>query len=173
MRRLRDVGLNTVYIECWKNGYTQYPSQVLQRTIGLDRRPALIPQDPSDAPDSLKSDGRDLLAEAVLVAHRHGLLAIAWFEYGFMAAHHATNNHLRQLKPHWLSRDLQGNTIAPNGFVWLNPLHPEPRRFLLDLVLEAIDRYDLDGIQLDDRIVWPYITMGYDDYTRAVYANEH
>jgi hypothetical protein len=40
-------------------------------------------------------------------------------------------------------------------------------------VLEAVDKYDLDGVQLDDRIVWPYITMGYDDYTRAVYANEH
>ncbi len=173
MRRLRAVGLNTVYIECWKNGYTQYPSQVLKRTIGLDRRPALMPQDPSDPTDAIQSEGRDLLAEAVLEAHRNGLLAIAWFEYGFMAAHKSTDNHLRTMKPEWLSKDIHGNTIAPNGFVWMNPLHPEPRRFLLDLVLEAIDHYDLDGIQLDDRIVWPYITMGYDDYTRAVYANEH
>jgi hypothetical protein len=57
--------------------------------------------------------------------------------------------------------------------VWMNPLHPEARRFLLDIVLEAIDKYDLDGIQLDDRIVWPYITMGYDDFTRNAYAAEH
>jgi putative ABC transport system permease protein len=53
------------------------------------------------------------------------------------------------------------------------PLHPEARRFLLDLVLEAIDTYDLDGIQIDDRIVWPYITMGYDDYTKEIYAKEN
>jgi hypothetical protein len=55
----------------------------------------------------------------------------------------------------------------------MNPLHPEPRRFLLDLVLEAVEKYDLDGVQLDDRIVWPYVTMGYDDYTVAMYRNEH
>jgi uncharacterized lipoprotein YddW (UPF0748 family) len=90
-----------------------------------------------------------------------------------MAAHKDTDNHLRRMKPEWLSRDIDGNEVAPNGFVWMNPLHPEARRFLLDIVLEAVDKYDLDGVQLDDRIVWPYVTMGYDDYTVAMYRNEH
>ncbi|MDX2148685.1 MAG: family 10 glycosylhydrolase [Planctomycetota bacterium] len=173
MRRLRDVGLNTVYVEVWKNGYTQFPSKVLQRTIGVDRRPALTKQDPSDDTSKLKSPGRDLLQETLTEAHRNGLNYVAWFEYGFMAAHKDTDNHLRRMKKDWLSKDIKGNEVAPNGFVWMNPLHPEPRRFLLELVLEAIDLYDLDGVQLDDRIVWPYVTMGYDDYTRAIYAKEH
>jgi len=173
MRRLREIGLNTVYVEVWKNGYTQYPSEVLRRTVGVDRRPALVPQDPSDGPEALKQPGRDLLQEMLIEAHRNGLITVAWFEYGFMAAHKSSNPHLRRMKPDWLSRDIQGNEVAPNGFVWMNPLHPEARQFLLDLVLEAIDHYDLDGIQLDDRIVWPYVTMGYDDYTRKVYAAEH
>lgn len=171
MRRLRDIGLNTVYVECWKNGYTQFPSATLQKTIGVDRRPNLMPQDPSDV--SKKRPPRDLLAETLIEAHRHGLVYVAWFEYGFMAAHKDTQNHLRQLKKDWLSRDINGNEVAPNGFVWMNPLHPEARQFLIDLVIEAIDRYDLDGVQLDDRIVWPYYTFGYDDYTRSVYAKEH
>ena len=173
MRRLREIGLNTVYVECWKNGYTQFPSQVLKNTIGVDRRPALMRMDPSDTPDAIKAQGRDLLQETVIEAHRNGLIYIAWFEYGFMAAHKSTKNDLWKQKPEWLSRDIKGSEIAPNGFVWMNPLHPETRKFLLDLVLEAIDKYDLDGIQLDDRIVWPYYTMGYDDYTRSVYAKEH
>jgi uncharacterized lipoprotein YddW (UPF0748 family) len=173
MRRLREIGLNTVYVETWKNGYTQYPSEVLMRTIGVDRRPNLMPQDPSDTPEQLKKPARDLLEETLIEAHRNQLVYIAWFEYGFMAAHKDTMNHLRRMKPEWLSRDIKGNEVAPNGFVWMNPLHPEARRFLLDLVLEAVDRYDLDGVQLDDRIVWPYVTMGYDDYTREVYAREH
>jgi uncharacterized lipoprotein YddW (UPF0748 family) len=173
MQRLRDIGLNTVYVECWKNGYTQYPSQVLFKTIGEDRRPALMKQDPSDEPEKVAKPGRDLLGEAVIEAHRNGLLCVAWFEYGFMASHKSFDSKLRQMKPDWLSRDINGNDIAPNGFAWMNPLHPEARRFLLDLVLEAVDRYDLDGIQLDDRIVWPYINMGYDDYTKKVYASEH
>lgn len=171
MRRLRGIGLNTVYVEAWKNGYTQYPSETLKRVIGVDRRPDLVKQDPGDPDGALPA--RDLLEETLIEAHRNGLLYIAWFEYGFMAAHKDTDNHLRRMKPEWLSRDIEGGTVAPNGFVWMNPLHPEARRFLLDLVLEAIDRYDLDGIQLDDRIVWPYYTMGYDDFTVAWYRNEH
>lgn len=171
MKRLREIGLNTVYVEAWKNGYTQYPSQVLKRVIGVDRRPALIKQDPGDPDQAVEA--RDLLGEAVIEAHRNELLCIAWFEYGFMAAHKDTQNHLREMYPHWLSRDASGNEVAPNGFVWMNPLHPETRRFLLDLILEAVDRYDLDGIQLDDRIVWPYYTMGYDDFTVSWYRNEH
>ncbi|MEO0483988.1 MAG: family 10 glycosylhydrolase [Planctomycetota bacterium] len=171
MRRLKEMGLNTVYVEAWKNGYTQYPSETLKKVIGVERRPALVKQDPGD-PDG-PVEARDLLAEAVIEAHRNGLLCIGWFEYGFMAAHKETDNHLRRMKPEWLSQDIDGNTVAPNGFVWMNPLHPEPRRFLLDLILEAVDRYDLDGVQLDDRIVWPYVTMGYDPYTRAAYANDH
>ena len=171
MRQLAQIGLNTVYIETWKNGYTQYPSDTLQRIIGVDRRPALMKMDPSD-PDR-PVEARDLLSETLIEAHRNGLLYIAWFEYGFMAAHQTTMNHLREQRPEWLSRDIEGNTVAPNGFVWMNPLHPEARRFLLDLILEAVDRYDLDGVQLDDRIVWPYVTMGYDDFTVAWYRNEH
>ncbi|MBL9002358.1 MAG: family 10 glycosylhydrolase [Phycisphaerae bacterium] len=173
MRRLREIGLNTVYVECWKNGYTQFPSKVLERTIGLDRRPGLMKQDPSDDPTRVEQAGRDLVAETLREARANGLRYIAWFEYGFMAAHKSTDNHLRRMKREWLSLDRHGNEIAPNGFVWMNPLHPEARRFLLDLVLEAVANYDLDGVQLDDRIVWPYVTMGYDEHTRRVYAQEH
>lgn len=171
MRRIREMGLNTVYVEAWKNGYTQYPSEVLERVIGVDRRPALIKQDPGDPDRAVEA--RDLLGETTIEAHRNGLMIIGWFEYGFMAAHKDTQNHLREMYPHWLSRDQNGNEVAPNGFVWMNPLHPQTRRFLLDIILEAVDRYDLDGVQLDDRIVWPYYTMGYDDFTVAWYRNEH
>ncbi len=173
MQRLRDIGLNTVYVEVWKNGYTQYPSEVLRAMIGVDRRPALGLQDNGDSPAQPSLPPRDLLQETLIEAHRNGLVYLAWFEYGFMAAHQSTHPHLRRMKPEWLSRDIAGNEVAPNGFVWMNPLHPEARRFLLDLVLEAIEHYDLDGIQLDDRIVWPYVTMGYDDTTKKIYAQEH
>lgn len=173
MRRLREIGLNTVYVESWKNGYTQFPSAVLERTIGHRQRPAAMEQDPSDSAAVRQAPARDLVRETLIEAHRNGLVYVSWFEYGFMAAYKDTMNDLRRQKPHWLSRDRAGNEVAPNGFVWLNPLHPEARRFLLDLVLEAVDKYDLDGVQLDDRIVWPYVTMGYDDYTQQAYMAEH
>jgi uncharacterized lipoprotein YddW (UPF0748 family) len=173
MKRLREIGINTVYVETWKNGYTQFPSAVLKKVIGVDRRPALMKSDPSDTPETIRTEGRDLLEETLIEAHRNGLIYVAWFEYGFMAAHKDTDNHLRRMYPQWLSRDIKGNEVAPNGFVWMNPLHPEPRKFLIDLVVEAAKNYDLDGVQLDDRIVWPYINMGYDDFTKAAYAKEN
>ncbi len=173
MKRLREIGLNTVYVEVWKNGYTQFPSEALNKVVGVKMRPNQFPQDPSDSADTLKRAPRDLLQETLIEAHRNGLITMAWFEYGFMAAYKTTNPHLRRMKPEILSRDITGNEVAPNGFVWMNPLHPVARKLLLDIVLEAVDKYDLDGVQLDDRIVWPYITMGYDDYTKKIYAEEH
>jgi len=73
--------------------------------------------------------------------------------------------HAGEVRGTWL-------TTTANDAI-MNPLHPEVQQFLLDQVLEAIDHYDLDGIQMDDRIVWPYVTMGYDAYTKQIYANEH
>jgi hypothetical protein len=173
MKRLRKIGLNTVYVEVWKNGYTQFPSEVMQKFVGVSQRPVGERQDPSDNAEQNKTMPRDLLQETLIEAHRNGLITVAWFEYGFMAAHQSTMPYLRRIKPELLSRDINGSEIAPNGFVWLNPLHPDARKLMLDIVLEAVDKYDLDGIQLDDRIVWPYINMGYDEYTKKIYAREH
>lgn len=173
MKRLREIGLNTVYVEVWKNGYTQFPSKTLERAIGIDRRPALMKQDPSDKADDVPQFGRDLLQETLIEAHRNGLIYIAWFEYGFMAAHKDTKNDLRTLKPEWLSRDIKGNEVAPDGYVWMNPLHPDVQRFLIDIVIEAITTYDVDGVQFDDHLAWPNLAMGYDDYTKTQYAKDH
>ncbi len=173
MQRLREIGLNTVYVETWKNGYTQFPSDTLEAVVGVDRRPALVPQDPSDPPQRHARPGRDLLQETLIQAHRNGLIYIAWFEYGFMAAYKDTDNHLRRMKPDWLTQTRDGELVSDqNPFVWMNPLKPEVQDFLLNLVLEAVEKYDLDGVQLDDRIALP-VTMGYDPYTTQLYAQEH
>jgi uncharacterized lipoprotein YddW (UPF0748 family) len=163
MKRLRDIGLNTVYVEVWKNGYTEFPSEVMKKAVGVSQR---VSPSPSGAVQ------RDLLQETLIQAHRNGLIYIAWFEYGFMAAYKGTQNELRKRRD-LLSLDKDGNDVAKNGFVWLNPLHPDAQKLLLGIVKEAIQKYDLDGIQLDDRIVWPYIDMGYDEFTQNLYASEH
>lgn len=159
------MGFNTVYIECWKNGYTEFPSRVMKDLTGVEMKL-------NNTPPRLQ---RDLLGELTLEAQRNGLIAIAWFEYGFMAAHKDTNNELRQkgLEEGWLTITRDGELVGDqNPFVWMNPLHPTAQDLLLAVVLEAVDNYDLDGIQLDDRIAMP-VEMGYDDYTKQLYAKEH
>lgn len=165
MKRLAEMGFNTVYVECWKNGYTEFPSQVMADLVG-------VPLKVNDAPAELQ---RDLLLEASVEARRNGLICIAWFEYGFMAAYKETNNELRQLglKQGWLTTTAEGEIVGEqNPFVWLNPLHPKAQELLLAIVLEAVDNYDLDGVQLDDRIAMP-VEMGYDPYTKKLYAADH
>lgn len=160
MERLADIGLNTVYVEVWKNGYTQFPSEVLKRAAGVDRHPSLAGK-------------RDLLDETLKESHRRGLTYIAWFEYGFMAAHEGTRNELLAKHPDWMTLTAEGARVSrQNPFVWMNPLRPECQDFLLGIVEEAVRRYPVDGIQLDDRIAWP-TSMGYDPYTRAAYAKDH
>ena len=55
--------------------------------------------------------------------------------------------------------------------VWLNPFHPEVQQFILELVLEVVKNYDLDGIQFDDHFGLPS-DFGYDDYTLSLYRQE-
>ena len=163
MKRLREIGLNAVYVECWKNGYTEFPSETMEQLVG-------VPLKINAAPDHLQ---RDLLQETVIEAHRNGLIHIAWFEYGFMAAYKATDNELREQYTQWMTRTKEGDLVSDqNPFVWMNPLRPESRDLLMSIVKEAVVKYDLDGVQLDDRIAWP-VTMGYDPYTVEVYKREH
>ncbi len=166
MSDLRDIGLNTVYVETWKNGYTNFPSATLSSFTGSsDRSPFL-------------GSSRDLLDETLIHAHRNGLNYIGWFEYGFSAqfvgSGGAPSNPLatKMRNNGWLLEDQLGQYgNASNGFAWMNPAVPEVRQFLIDMTLEAVDHYDLDGIQFDDRLAWPR-EFGWDATTAAPYAQE-
>jgi uncharacterized lipoprotein YddW (UPF0748 family) len=165
MKRLREIGLNTVYVECWKNGYTEWPSDAMKQLVG-------VPMKVNGAPANLQ---RDLVQETTIEAHRNGLVAIAWMEYGFMASYKDTKNELRALglKEGWLTTNQAGEVVGKqNAFVWMNPLHPKPQQLLIDLAVELVTKYDVDGVQLDDRIAMP-VEMGYDPYTTELYRKEH
>src|SRR5436853_502289 len=72
----------------------------------------------------------------------------------------------------WLLQDSGGNyTNTSNKFSWMNPAVPQVRTFLENIVLDAVKKYDLDGVQFDDRLAWP-IQFGYDQTTRNLYQSE-
>ncbi len=159
---LRGAGLNTAYIESWKAGHTQYPSATMLGLTGWERHPALGPV-------------RDLIDESVIQAHRQGMAAVAWFEYGFATSFSGANqpfpigdlaNAANQRG--WMLRDINGNlTNSATSFQWMNPAVPEVRQLLIDIVVEAVVQHDLDGIQFDDRLAWPR-SLGYDATTNAI-----
>jgi uncharacterized lipoprotein YddW (UPF0748 family) len=94
-----------------------------------------------------------------------------WYEFGFMAPQ---MSELAIAHPDWLTQQRNGDktSITAAGEVaWLNPFHPEVQQFLTDLILEAVSKYDLDGIQFDDHTSLPK-TFGYDRYTLNLYRQE-
>ncbi|MEB3341077.1 glycoside hydrolase family 10 protein [Okeania sp.] len=159
VNRLANLNFNTLYPTVWQGGYTFYPSQVAQQVFGksLDPTPGL--------------QGRDFLQEIVSEGHEKGLTIIPWFEFGFMAP---ADSELAKLHPNWLTKRRDGNTIKMEGEyprVWLNPFHPEVQQFIIDLVLEIVTKYDVDGIQFDDHFGLPG-EFGYDDFTVKLYEKE-
>ncbi|NES04050.1 MAG: family 10 glycosylhydrolase [Okeania sp. SIO2F4] len=159
VNRLANLNFNTLYPTVWQGGYTLYPSQVAQQVFGksLDPTPGL--------------QGRDFLQEIITEAHEKSLTIIPWFEFGFMAP---ADSELVRLHPNWLTKRRDGTTIKMEGEyprVWLNPFHPEVQQFILDLILEIVTKYDIDGIQLDDHFGLP-AQFGYDDFTVKLYEKE-
>ncbi|MDZ4656118.1 MAG: family 10 glycosylhydrolase [Bythopirellula sp.] len=171
MGDLRNIGLNTVYVETWKNGYTNFPSQTLKSIIGTtDRNVPVI------------GATRDLVQETLIHAHRKGMAYYGWFEYGVMSQFCGSGvNYIEPTNPlsnymksrGWLLKNQAGlyADSTNGGFAFMNIAVPEVRQFIINMTLEAVNRYDLDGIQYDDHMSWPK-NFGMDDTTKNIYVSE-
>jgi len=150
---------NVVFPVVWNKGYTLYPSAVMDSLFGIPIDPVHRDHDP--------------LREVIEEAHARGLAVIPWFEFGFSSSYDAGGGHLLARRPDWAARDSQGRLLAKNGFEWMNAYHPEVQEFVLALICEVARRYQVDGIQGDDRLPAQPVEGGYADYTRRLYAQEH
>lgn len=160
LRRLSRLHFNTIYPTVWNGGYTLYPSPTAQATFGiaLDPYPGL--------------QGRDMLGEVVAEGRRLNMAVIPWFEFGLMAP---AGSELAAQHPDWLTQRQDGTQVWMQGNeprVWLNAAHPGVQDFMVNLLSEVVERYRVDGIQLDDHFGMP-VEMGYDPYTVALYRAEH
>lgn len=162
MDYLADRGFNLVFPVVWNKGYTLYPSQVMVDYFGEEYRI-----------DPLFADqGRDPLAELIIEAHRRGMEVMPWYEFGFASSFEADGGHLIAMRPHWAARDSSGALLKKNGFEWLNAIHPEVQDFMLALIQEVVEKYDIDGIQGDDRLPAMPSEGGYSEFTRELYLQE-
>ena len=148
---LAETGFNVVFPVVWNKAVTQFPSQVMQQNFGVEINP--------------QYQGRDVLAEVITAAHGVGLKVIPWFEYGFASSYNSGGGMLLAKKPQWAARDCKGNLLNKNGFEWLNAFDSEVQNFLLSLILEVVNNYDVDGIQGDDRLPALPCEGGYDKAT--------
>ncbi|MBW4615745.1 MAG: family 10 glycosylhydrolase [Desmonostoc vinosum HA7617-LM4] len=155
---LAQTGFNVVFPVVWNKAVTLYPSSTMQQTFGVEINPLC--------------QGRDPLQEVIVAAKQVGLKVIPWFEYGFASSYNLQGGMLLQRKPQWAARDCHGNLLKKNGFEWLNALDPQVQEFLLKLVLEVVENYDVDGIQGDDRLPALPSEGGYDQVTVTRYRQQ-
>lgn len=93
----------------------------------------------------------DPLAFAVSAAHRRGLELHAWFN-PFRARHHSAKSpvsagHISKQHPHLVHRYA--------SYLWLDPGEPAARDHSLQVILDVVRRYDIDGVHFDDYF-YPY-----------------
>jgi uncharacterized lipoprotein YddW (UPF0748 family) len=140
--RLAAAGINTIFFEAVNASYTIYPSQVAPEQNPLTK-------------------GWDPLEAAVKLAHERGMELHAW-AWIFAAANQRHNLILNQpldylgpilsKHPEWAITNKQN---SPFDFTseykksFLDPANPEVRKYLLSLLEEIVDKYQVDGIQLD------------------------
>jgi uncharacterized lipoprotein YddW (UPF0748 family) len=158
MALLAEAGINVVFPVVWSKGYTLFDSAVAEAVVGSRIDP--------------RYGDRDPLAEVLHEAHRHGIEVIPWFEYGFADGHETFPGRALVTHPEWAAIGVDGEPVVKNGFAWMNSLDPGPQRFLTELVLECATRYDVDGVQGDDRLPALPAEAGYDAATVARYREE-
>ena len=88
----------------------------------------------------------DPLAFAVAEAHRRGIELHAWFNPFRAAVAGQPNPRIEH--PEWV--------VSYATQKWIDPGIPEARHAVLAAILEVVDRYDVDGIHLDDYF-YPYL----------------
>ncbi|RMD92529.1 MAG: hypothetical protein D6814_16755, partial [Calditrichaeota bacterium] len=92
-----------------------------------------------------RDPGYDPLAYAVEQAHARGLELHAWinvFEAGDTYPGSVAANH-----PDWICRDGEGRPMTSHRA--LSPGLEEVRRYLVDVAMEIVNNYDIDGLHLD------------------------
>ncbi|MBN2092223.1 family 10 glycosylhydrolase [candidate division KSB1 bacterium] len=165
MDYLASIGINVILPVVWNGSgadgvYTLYPSKLMERLFGWAMHPAF----PS---------ARDPLKRIVIEAHRNGMEVMPWFEMGFSTSYSQNGGHIIKKFPQWALKDKNGNLVVKNGFDWMSAINPEVQEFIISLVTEVIDNYDVDGIEFSDRIPALPVEGGYDDVTVGIYKAEN
>lgn len=88
-------------------------------------------------------------------SHRRGLELHAWFN-PFRAktsgqTYAESESHISQTKPHLVKR--YGNDKT--NYLWLDPGEEESRAHSLAVFMDVVERYDIDGVHIDDYF-YPY-----------------
>lgn len=154
--------MTDIYVVVWNKGRTIYPSDIMKNEFGIAIAENFA--------------GRDPLLEMITEAHKEKIKVHAWFEYGFSSWNNTVSGAdvILDKYPQWAARDAdKAILVSGGGFRWMNGINPDVQKFMISLVLEVVKKYDVDGVQGDDRLPAMPVKGGYDDYTVQLYKTEN
>ncbi|MER7459771.1 family 10 glycosylhydrolase [Micromonospora sp. NPDC126480] len=112
-----------------------------------------------------RDPGYDPLAFLVAEAHARNLEFHAWYN-PYRVANHTDLTRLAAGHP---ARKNPGWTVAYGGKLYYNPGIPAVRAFVQDAMMDAVRRYDIDGVHWDDYF-YPYPVSGVPFPDQATFA---
>lgn len=101
-----------------------------------------------------RSPGYDPLAFCIKEAHARGIEVHAWFN-----PFRALCNNSDPVSRNHVSRSAPGITKTYGSMTWCDPANPESRARAINVILDVVRRYDVDGVHLDDYF-YPYPKAG-------------
>lgn len=137
MDNVQKMGFNTVFFQVRPAADALYSSDVFPWSRYLTGEQGAAP-----------TENFDPLEFAVAEAHKRGIALHAWINPYRITASEADNeklapNHPAVLHPDWV-------VTHTDGKMYFDPGRPEVERLVLDGIKEIADRYQVDGIHLDD-----------------------
>ncbi len=170
--KISATGFNMIFLETVFQGYTIYPSAVAASSGVTEQRPQFAGSDP--------------LAVWISEAHARGIELHPWVHTFYVGAD-ATGDGIGPVlraHPEWAAverEDVGKPGILPSskepGYYFIDPAHPDARKYVKDLYSEILSKYDVDGVHLDYiryAVSEPWQTAGYSysDFTRALFQSE-
>ncbi len=125
--------------------------------------------------------GLDPLGFIIEEAHRNGLEVHAWLEFGFYAYHTPDATKDKSMGP-WLDAHPELLSVNADGeryihnpawgdFYSMCPANPRSHEFLANLAVEIVERYPVEGINLD-RIRFAGAKFCYCDYCKEHFKKD-
>ncbi|GIO07679.1 hypothetical protein J31TS6_37070 [Brevibacillus reuszeri] len=133
LNELQAMGMNAVFVQVRPSADALYPS-------------SLVPWSKYLTGTQGKDPGYDPLAFMVEETHKRGMQFHAWFnpfranvdaKTDQLAANHVVKKH-----PEWI--------VNSSNKLYINPGIPQARQAIIAEITEVVQRYDVDGVHLDD-----------------------
>lgn len=151
---LQGMGMNAVFVQVRPAADALYPSN-------------LVPWSKYLTGTQGKNPGYDPLAFMIKETHLRGMEFHAWFN-PFRANTDADTSklapdHITKLYPEWIVND--------KNKLYINPGIPQARQRVIEEIMEVVNRYDIDGVHLDDYF-YPSDGVFPDDATFKAYNSK-